>query len=123
MKEVSTIGLDIAKSVFQVHGVDAAGAVVAGTSPAKTEDVSTLADSVLASLSCSGATRADMPSNPANAPGRWPRPAGRRWRKSCDRRTGDGRVRPDHAASAARALRVRSSARANTLSRHSSVST
>src|SRR5665213_4469396 len=27
MGEVSTIGLDIAKSVFQVHGVDAAGAV------------------------------------------------------------------------------------------------
>jgi transposase len=28
MDEVSTIGLDIAKSVFQVHGADAAGAVV-----------------------------------------------------------------------------------------------
>ena len=28
MGEVSTIGLDIAKSVFQVHGVDDAGAVV-----------------------------------------------------------------------------------------------
>jgi len=28
MEEVSTIGLDIAKSVFQVHGVDVAGAVV-----------------------------------------------------------------------------------------------
>jgi hypothetical protein len=28
MGEVSTIGLDIAKSVFQVHGVDATGAVV-----------------------------------------------------------------------------------------------
>ena len=28
MKEVSTIGLDIAKNVFQVHGVDRAGAVV-----------------------------------------------------------------------------------------------
>ena len=28
MGEVSTIGLDIAKSVFQVHGVDAASAVV-----------------------------------------------------------------------------------------------
>lgn len=28
MKEVSTIGLDIAKNVFQVHGVDSAGAVV-----------------------------------------------------------------------------------------------
>ena len=28
MGEVSTIGLDIAKSVFQVHGIDGAGAVV-----------------------------------------------------------------------------------------------
>ena len=28
MGEVSTIGLDIAKSVFQVHGVDVGGAVV-----------------------------------------------------------------------------------------------
>src|SRR6185437_5284226 len=28
MGEVSTIGLDIAKSVFQVHGVDAMGSVV-----------------------------------------------------------------------------------------------
>src|SRR5215469_5634723 len=28
MGEVSTVGLDIAKSVFQVHGVDGAGAVV-----------------------------------------------------------------------------------------------
>ena len=28
MGQVMTIGLDIAKSVFQVHGVDAAGAVV-----------------------------------------------------------------------------------------------
>jgi hypothetical protein len=28
MGEVSTIGLDIAKSVFQIHGVDAASAVV-----------------------------------------------------------------------------------------------
>ena len=27
MGEVSTIGLDIAKSVFQVHGVDEAGTV------------------------------------------------------------------------------------------------
>ena len=27
MKEVTTIGLDLAKKVFQVHGVDAAGAV------------------------------------------------------------------------------------------------
>jgi hypothetical protein len=28
MQRVTTIGLDIAKSVFQVHGVDAAGKVV-----------------------------------------------------------------------------------------------
>jgi transposase len=28
MGEVSTIGLDIAKSVFQVHGVDVAGTIV-----------------------------------------------------------------------------------------------
>jgi transposase len=28
MGEVSAVGLDIAKSVFQVHGVDADGAVV-----------------------------------------------------------------------------------------------
>jgi len=28
MGEVSTIGLDIAKAVFQVHGVDGSGAVV-----------------------------------------------------------------------------------------------
>jgi transposase len=28
MQPVTTIGLDIAKSVFQVHGVDAAGRVV-----------------------------------------------------------------------------------------------
>ena len=28
MEEVTTVGLDIAKSVFQVHGVDPAGAVV-----------------------------------------------------------------------------------------------
>jgi hypothetical protein len=28
MGEVSTIGLDVAKSVFQVHGVDADGVVV-----------------------------------------------------------------------------------------------
>src|SRR5713226_7862680 len=27
MKEVTTIGLDLAKAVFQVHGVDAVGAV------------------------------------------------------------------------------------------------
>jgi transposase len=28
MQSISTIGLDIAKSVFQVHGVDAVGQVV-----------------------------------------------------------------------------------------------
>jgi transposase len=28
MQSISTIGLDIAKSVFRVHGVDAAGQVV-----------------------------------------------------------------------------------------------
>ncbi len=28
MQMITTIGLDIAKSVFQVHGVDAAGEVV-----------------------------------------------------------------------------------------------
>jgi len=28
MQTVTTIGLDIAKSVFQVHGIDAAGQVV-----------------------------------------------------------------------------------------------
>ena len=28
MGEVTTIGLDIAKSVFQVHGIDAEGAVL-----------------------------------------------------------------------------------------------
>ena len=28
MAEITTIGLDVAKSVFQVHGIDAAGHVV-----------------------------------------------------------------------------------------------
>ncbi len=28
MEKITTIGLDLAKSVFQVHGVDAAGGVV-----------------------------------------------------------------------------------------------
>jgi transposase len=32
MRTISTIGLDIAKSVFQVHGVDAAGQVIMGVS-------------------------------------------------------------------------------------------
>src|SRR5215212_5733083 len=30
MQTITTVGLDIAKSVFQVHGVDAAGQVVVG---------------------------------------------------------------------------------------------
>src|ERR1700692_1415999 len=30
MTKISTIGLDLAKNVFQVHGVDASGAVVLG---------------------------------------------------------------------------------------------
>ena len=33
MSEVSTIGLDLAKKVFQVHGVDAAGAPVVRRAP------------------------------------------------------------------------------------------
>src|SRR5678815_3666811 len=33
MQTVTTIGLDIAKSVFQVHGIDAAGHVVSVTDP------------------------------------------------------------------------------------------
>ena len=32
MQAVTTIGLDIAKSVFQVHGVDAAGQVLIAVS-------------------------------------------------------------------------------------------
>jgi len=28
MREITTIGLDLAKNIFQVHGVDEAGAVV-----------------------------------------------------------------------------------------------
>jgi hypothetical protein len=36
MQSISTIGLDIAKSVFQVHGVDAAGQVVTRPSRAAT---------------------------------------------------------------------------------------
>ncbi len=28
MKEISTVGLDLAKNVFQVHGVDADGGVI-----------------------------------------------------------------------------------------------
>jgi transposase len=28
MQSITTIGLDIAKSIFQVHGIDAAGQVV-----------------------------------------------------------------------------------------------
>jgi hypothetical protein len=35
MQTIATIGLDIAKSVFQVHGVDAAGQVVVRRRPTK----------------------------------------------------------------------------------------
>ena len=28
MEEIGTVGLDIAKSVFQIHGIDAAGEVI-----------------------------------------------------------------------------------------------
>ena len=38
MQAVTTVGLDIAKSVFQVHGVDAAGQVVGIASAAADED-------------------------------------------------------------------------------------
>ena len=31
--QVTTIGLDIAKNVFQVHGIDAIGATIAATVP------------------------------------------------------------------------------------------
>ena len=41
MQAVTTIGLDIAKSVFQVHGVDAEGKV-AGPSPALLQEASAL---------------------------------------------------------------------------------
>ena len=33
MQTVTTVGLDIAKSVFQVHGIDAEGKVVMARSP------------------------------------------------------------------------------------------
>ncbi len=33
MKEVTTIGLDLAKNVFQIHGVDAAGKTVVQQAP------------------------------------------------------------------------------------------
>jgi transposase len=36
MTEISTIGLDIAKRVFQVHGVEEAGAVVRRRQPRRT---------------------------------------------------------------------------------------
>ena len=42
MQTVTTIGLDIAKSVFQVHGVDAAGQVVIGRRPGVLSKVATL---------------------------------------------------------------------------------
>ncbi len=31
--DITTIGLDLAKSIFQVHGVDANGRVVMGANP------------------------------------------------------------------------------------------
>jgi hypothetical protein len=44
MRTITTIGLDIAKSVFQVHGIDAVGQVrngrhasIAGASPLRPE--------------------------------------------------------------------------------------
>ena len=42
MGEVSTIGLDIAKSVFQVHGVDVDGAVVIRKRVSRVEGVGVL---------------------------------------------------------------------------------
>jgi len=36
MHTITTVGLDIAKSVFQVHGVDAAGQVVTASSTTNT---------------------------------------------------------------------------------------
>ncbi len=42
MGEVSTIGLDIAKSVFQVHGVDVDGAVFDPQAHQPTESVGVL---------------------------------------------------------------------------------
>ena len=36
MQEITTIGLDIAKSVFQVHGIDASGAVIVRQRPSAT---------------------------------------------------------------------------------------
>ena len=43
MGEVSTIGLDIAKSVFQAHGVDVAGAVVIRKRVSRAKVLETLA--------------------------------------------------------------------------------
>jgi transposase len=42
MGEVSTVGLDIAKSVFQVHGVDVDGAVVIRKRVSRVEGVGAL---------------------------------------------------------------------------------
>jgi transposase len=44
MGEASTIGLDIPKSVFRVHGVDAAGAVVISKRVTRPKVVGTLAN-------------------------------------------------------------------------------
>jgi hypothetical protein len=50
MQTVSTIGLDIAKSVFQVHGVDPSGQVVDRN--ADQPDLSSLAPSQIPRISC-----------------------------------------------------------------------
>ena len=42
--QITTIGLDIAKSVFQVHGVDVAGAVVIRKRVTRSKVVGTLAN-------------------------------------------------------------------------------
>ena len=44
MGEVSTIGLDIAKSVFQIHGVDADGTVVIRTRVSRSKVLQFFAD-------------------------------------------------------------------------------
>ena len=47
MATITTIGLDVAKKVFQVHGVDAEGKVVARSGERKTRDRSASAVTVL----------------------------------------------------------------------------
>jgi hypothetical protein len=48
MEAITTIGLDIAKSVFQVHGVDAAGNVVIRQQLKRRYVLETLLDCILA---------------------------------------------------------------------------